>query len=94
MKLALSSGVLLTMLVTVVAGTSLGILFSALAVQIGWLGNLFLDSVMMFIIPLIISSIISGIGSVQGLRDLPRIGSAAAGDLWLRSLRRAWRVSR
>lgn len=44
------------------------------ATQISWLGTLFLNALKMTIIPLIIASIISGIGSLGDIRQLGRMG--------------------
>lgn len=44
------------------------------ATEISWLGTLFLNALKMTIIPLIVASIISGIGSLGDIRQLGRMG--------------------
>ncbi len=51
----------------------------ALADRVGWLGTLFLELLRMIILPLIFTSIVSGVASVGGGRDLGRLFSKTLG---------------
>jgi Na+/H+-dicarboxylate symporter len=68
----------MTLLVSIVLGAVGGIIFGwyagEAATSIGWLGTLFLNALKMTIIPLIIASIISGIGSLGDIRRLGKLG--------------------
>ncbi|HHA19123.1 MAG TPA: dicarboxylate/amino acid:cation symporter [Methylophaga sp.] len=57
-----------------VGGVAFGWYFSSQAQSIAWLGTLFLNALKMTIIPLVIASIISGVGSLGDIRHLGRIG--------------------
>lgn len=57
-----------------VGGAVFGWYAGEAATQISWLGTLFLNALKMTIIPLIIASIISGIGSLGDIRHLGRLG--------------------
>lgn len=56
------------------AGVFYGWYAGEAAVSVGWLGTLFLNALKMTIIPLIIASIISGIGSIGDIRQMGKIG--------------------
>lgn len=62
-----------------VAGVFYGWYAGEAAVSIGWLGTLFLNALKMTIIPLIVASIISGIGSIGDIRQMGRIGATTVG---------------
>ena len=47
--------------------------------KVGWLGQLFIKLLKMIIVPLILTSIISGVASVGGGRDLGRLFSKTLG---------------
>ena len=51
----------------------------AAAAKIGWLGTLFIRLLKMIIVPLILTSIVSGVASVGGGRDLGRLFSKTLG---------------
>lgn len=55
-------------------GIIYGWYFGTQAQNIAWLGTLFLNALKMTIIPLIMASIITGIGSLGDIRNLGRIG--------------------
>lgn len=55
-------------------GVAFGWFFGEQAKAIGWLGTLFLNALKMTIIPLIIASVISGIGALGNIRNLGRMG--------------------
>lgn len=57
-----------------VGGVFFGWYAGEAATHISWLGTLFLNALKMTIIPLIIASIISGIGSLGDIRQLGRLG--------------------
>lgn len=57
-----------------VSGVLLGWYNPALAINISWLGTLFLNALKMTIIPLVIASIVSGIGSLGDLKKLGKLG--------------------
>jgi solute carrier family 1 (neuronal/epithelial high affinity glutamate transporter), member 1 len=57
-----------------VSGVLLGWYNPTLAVNISWLGTLFLNALKMTIIPLVIASIVSGIGSLGNLKKLGKLG--------------------
>ena len=68
----------MTLLVFIVLGAIAGIIFGwyagQAAMSISWLGTLFLNALKMTIIPLVIASIISGIGSLGDIRRLGKLG--------------------
>lgn len=57
-----------------VAGVFYGWYAGEAALNVGWLGTLFLNALKMTIIPLIVASIISGIGSLGDIRQMGRLG--------------------
>ena len=75
--------ILLGMGTGVVAGMAGG---EALAERVGWLGSLFVRLLKMVIIPLVITSIISGVASVGGGRSLGRLLGKTLGYYVLSSL--------
>ncbi len=58
----------------------------AIVDKVGWLGTLFLRLLRMIIVPLIFTSIVSGVSSVGGGRDLGRLFSKTLGYYVLSSL--------
>ena len=62
--------VLLAMLVGIVTGLMGG---EVVVSKVGWLGTLFIKLLKMIIVPLILTSIVSGVASVGGGRDLGRL---------------------
>jgi Na+/H+-dicarboxylate symporter len=59
-----------------ILGFALALLFGEGAVRaVGWMGDLFVRLLKMVIVPLILSSIISGVASVGGGRSLGRLGA-------------------
>ncbi|HIF23034.1 MAG TPA: dicarboxylate/amino acid:cation symporter [Gemmatimonadetes bacterium] len=68
--------VLMAMLVGALAGTLFG---EPLADRVGWIGDLFMKLLRMIIVPLVLTSIISGVASVGGGRALGRLFSKTLG---------------
>lgn len=68
--------VLMAMLVGALAGTLFG---EDLADRVGWIGDLFMKLLRMIIVPLVLTSIISGVASVGGGRALGRLFSKTLG---------------
>ncbi len=68
--------ILIAMLVGTVAGLIGG---EAIVPKVGWLGTLFIRLLKMVIVPLILTSIISGVAAVGGGRDLGRLFSKTMG---------------
>ena len=73
-------------LIALVAGTLFGIYFSGQVVWIGWMGDLFLKLLKMVIIPLIVSSIITGIAGIGSPESLGRLGLKTMGFYLFTSL--------
>lgn len=73
-------------LIALVAGTLFGIYFSGQVIWIGWMGDLFLKLLKMVIIPLIVSSIITGIAGIGSPESLGRLGLKTLGFYLLTSL--------
>jgi Na+/H+-dicarboxylate symporter len=68
-------------------GALTGIIFGAPAAErIGWVGDLFMKLLRMIIVPLVLTSIISGVASVGGGRALGRMFSKTLGYYVLSSL--------
>ena len=68
--------VLMAMLVGALAGTLFG---EPLADRVGWIGDLFMKLLRMIIVPLVLTSIISGVASVGGGRARGRLFSKTLG---------------
>ncbi len=67
-------------LFAMVIGTIVGLIGGeAVVPKVGWLGTLFIRLLKMVIVPLILTSIISGVASVGGGRDLGRLFSKTLG---------------
>ena len=65
---------LICIIIGAIAGVITGWFAGESATHIAWLGTLFMNALKMTIIPLIVASIISGIGSLGDIRKLGRIG--------------------
>lgn len=78
MKLALHWQILIALILAVLAGTWSGTEGSFIGLRFydlfDFLGTLFLNALKMLIVPLIVSSIITGIGGIGGSGDLGRMG--------------------
>lgn len=61
-------------IIALVAGITFGILFPSQVKYIGWMGDVFIRGLKMIIIPLILSSIISGVTSLGNAENLGRLG--------------------
>jgi Na+/H+-dicarboxylate symporter len=68
--------IVIAMLVGVLTGLVGG---PAVVPKVGWLGTLFIKLLKMIIVPLILTSIVSGVASVGGGRDLGRLFSKTLG---------------
>lgn len=68
--------ILVAMVLGIVAGHLGG---EAIVPKVGWLGTLFIRGLKMVIVPLVLTSIISGVASVGGGRDLGRMFSKTLG---------------
>lgn len=67
-------------LVAMALGIVAGLIFGpAIAPKVGWIGTLFVRLLRMIIVPLVFLSIISGVASVGGGRDLGRLFSKTLG---------------
>ncbi len=74
-------------LVAMGLGALTGAIFGAPAAdQVGWIGDLFMKLLRMIIVPLVLTSIISGVASVGGGRDIGRLFSKTLGYYALSSL--------
>ncbi|HCC83105.1 MAG TPA: sodium:dicarboxylate symporter [Methylophaga sp.] len=67
---------LILIILSAIIGVLFGWFFGDLSLQIGWLGDLFLNALKMIIIPLIVASVISGIGALGDVRKLGRLGGS------------------
>lgn len=73
--------------VAMVAGAITGLIFGEqAAVTLGWLGDLFMKLLRMIIVPLVLTSIISGVASVGGGKALGRLFGKTLGYYVLSSL--------
>jgi proton glutamate symport protein len=73
-------------LAAMVLGALMGTLFGEpLADRVGWIGDLFMKLLRMIIVPLVLTSIISGVASVGGGRALGRLFSKTMGYYLLSS---------
>ena len=73
-------------LIAMVLGALTGLVFGEpVAAQIGWVGDLFMKLLRMIIVPLVLTSIISGVASVGGGRALGRLFSKTLGYYLLSS---------
>ena len=73
--------------IAMVLGIATGVLFgTAAADRIGWIGELFMRLLRMIIVPLVLTSIITGVASVGGGRAIGRLFSKTLGYYALSSL--------
>ncbi len=66
---------LVFIIIGVIAGLFVGWYWGAAAVGVAWLGQLFLNTLSMLVIPLLISAVISGVTSVGDVRHLGRLSA-------------------
>ncbi len=66
-------------LIGLVAGVIFGILLPQYSEYVAWLGDMFLRALKMVIIPLILSSIISGVTNIGNVKNLGRLGLKTMG---------------
>lgn len=64
---------LLFIIVGVIAGLLVGWYWGAAATRVAWLGQLFLNTLSMLVIPLLVSAVISGVTSLGDVRQLGRL---------------------
>lgn len=74
MNARLAGYLLFAIIIAAVMGVFVGWYFADFSNQIDWLGELFLNALKMTIIPLIIASVISGIGALGDVRRLGKFG--------------------
>lgn len=67
---------LVLIVVGVIAGVVAGWIWGTAMLSVAWLGELFLTSLRMLIVPLILAAVISGVASLGDVRKLGRIGGA------------------
>lgn len=67
---------IIAILIGAIAGIICGWLFGPAMVSIAWIGDLFLDTLKMMIIPLIVAAVISGVTSLGDIRKLGKVGGA------------------
>lgn len=73
-------------IVTLLAGGFFGYLFPSATTYINWIGDLFLRSLNMIIIPLILTSIMTGVASVGDTGNLGRLGLKTLGFYFFSTL--------
>ncbi len=66
----------IAILIGAIAGIICGWLFGPAMVSVAWIGDLFLDTLKMMIIPLIVAAVISGVTSLGDIRKLGKVGGA------------------
>lgn len=64
---------LVAIVIGVIMGLIVGWFWGAAAAGVGWLGQLFLNTLSMLVIPLLVSAVISGVTSIGDVRHLGRI---------------------
>ncbi|EMR13468.1 proton/glutamate symport protein / Sodium/glutamate symport protein [Methylophaga lonarensis MPL] len=74
MNARLAGYLLFAIIIAAIMGVFVGWYFADFSNQIDWLGELFLNALKMTIIPLIIASVISGIGALGDVRRLGKFG--------------------
>jgi Na+/H+-dicarboxylate symporter len=67
---------IIAILIGAIAGIICGWIFGPAMVSVAWIGDLFLDTLKMMIIPLIVAAVISGVTSLGDIRKLGRVGGA------------------
>ena len=70
-----SGRLLFFIILGVIAGLFVGWFWGAAAVGVAWMGDLFLNTLSMLVIPLLISAVISGVTSVGDVRNLGRLSA-------------------
>jgi Na+/H+-dicarboxylate symporter len=65
---------IIAILIGAIAGIICGWLFGPAMVSVAWIGDLFLDTLKMMIIPLIVAAVISGVTSLGDIRKLGKVG--------------------
>jgi len=68
---------LLSMIVAILAGGISGFVWGEAMMSVGWLGELFLTTLKMLIVPLVAASIITGVAGLGDVRKLGRMGGYA-----------------
>jgi Na+/H+-dicarboxylate symporter len=63
----------------VVCAGALGWLWPSGAAQVGFVGDLFLNSLRMLIIPLVVAAVVSGVAALGDVRKFGRLGAMAVG---------------
>lgn len=67
---------IIAILIGAIAGILCGWLFGPAMTSVAWIGDLFLDTLKMMIIPLIVAAVISGVTSLGDIRKLGKVGGA------------------
>lgn len=73
-------------LIALMAGVIFGLTLSEYAAYVTWMGELFLRALKMIIVPLILSSIITGVAGIGNAENLGRLGFKTMGFYLLTSL--------
>ena len=73
-------------LIALILGIVYGLVLPRYVSYVAWLGVLFLNALKMVIVPLILSSIISGVANIGGAKDFGRLGLKTIGYYLLTSL--------
>lgn len=61
-------------LITLILGVLYGVFFTPYVIYVEWMGDLFLRGLKMIIVPLILTSIISGVANIGNAENLGRLG--------------------
>ncbi|MDX8396428.1 MAG: dicarboxylate/amino acid:cation symporter [Mariprofundaceae bacterium] len=70
---------LIVMLIAILAGGFSGYYWGEAMVSVAWLGELFLTTLKMLIVPLVVASIITGVAGLGDVRKLGRMGGISVG---------------
>ncbi len=73
-------------LIALVISVFFGMLFPDAVPYVSWMGTIFLNALKMIIVPLILSSIVSGVANIGGASDFGRLGFKTLGYYLLTSL--------
>ncbi len=73
-------------LIALILGILFGIFLPGKVEYVSWMGKLFLNGLKMVIVPLILSSIASGVANIGGAKDFGRLGAKTLGYYVLTSL--------
>ncbi|MCB9637540.1 MAG: dicarboxylate/amino acid:cation symporter [Myxococcales bacterium] len=68
-------GLTIQIVLALLAGVGLGVASPELALRLSWLGEIFMAALMMLIMPLILVTMISGVGSLGDPEELGRMGA-------------------